>query len=136
MTRAEFEEYKAGRGSCLYRGHVYRAEGWQTAPGSYYAKGYNFRADDRNYWFIASTPEMLSNAYIFIPDEDQIKIDDTSKMVPTLYGLIGKGKPEYTFNCSKCGAPVDLETERCPKCGRLFISTELVKQLVKTVTIK
>lgn len=136
MTRAEFEEYKAGRGSCLYRGRVYRAEGWQTVPGEFYAKGYNFRSDDRNYWFVCSSPEMLSNAYIFIPDEDQIKIDDTAKIVPALYGLIGKGKLEYRFNCSKCGAPVGLEMEHCPKCGRMFISTELVKQLVKAVIVK
>ena len=133
MTRAEFEDYKAGRGSCLYRGRIYRAEGWQTVPGEFYAKGYNFRADDRNFWFVCSSPEMLSNAYIFIPDEDQLKIDDTAKMVPTLYGLIGKEKPKYTFNCSKCGAPIGLEMERCPKCGRIVLMTEIVKKLAATI---
>lgn len=126
MTRAEFEEYKAGRGSCLYRGRLYRAEGWQTAPGSYYAKGYNFKADDRNYWFVTSTPEMLSNAYIFIPDEDQIKIEDPAEIIPTFNGP--KAKDRYTFNCSRCGEPVDLSTEYCPKCGRWIIA-DTVKEV-------
>lgn len=131
MTRAEFEEYQAGRGSCLYRGRLFRAEGWQTAPGSYYAKGYNFRADDHNFWFIASTPEMLTNAYKFIPDEDQLQIDATAEIVPTFNGL--KAEERYSFNCSRCGEPVDLETERCPKCGRLFILTPLCKMLADTI---
>lgn len=131
MTRAEFEQYKAGRGSCLYRGRVYRGEGWQTAPGSYYAKGYNFRADDRNYWFVSSTPEMLSNAYIFIPDEDQIKIEDPAEIVPTFNGP--KAEKEYTFNCSRCGEPVDFKAEYCPKCGRRFIVTTLTQMLADTI---
>ena len=131
MTRAEFEEYKAGLGSCLYRGRTYRGEGWQTAPGSYYAKGYNFRSDDRNYWFISSSPEMLSNAYNFIPDEDQLKINDTAEIVPTFNGP--QAENQYTFNCSDCGAPVDLETERCPKCGRRFIPTALTNKIADTI---
>lgn len=131
MTRAEFEEYKAGRGSCLYRGRLYRAEGWQTAPGSYYAKGYNFRADDRNYWFVASSPEMLSNEYKYIPDEDQIKIGETAEIVPTFNGL--HAEKEYTFNCSRCGGPVDLKTEYCPKCGRMFIPSSLARILADTI---
>lgn len=131
MTRAEFEEYKAGRGSCLYRGREYRAEGWQTAPGSTYAKGYNFRADDRNYWFVSSSPEMLANAYRFIPDEDQLNIDGTAEIIPTFNGL--KAKEQYTFNCSRCGGPVDLKTERCPKCGRIVLMTEIVKKLAATI---
>lgn len=131
MTRAEFEEYKAGRGSCLYRGRLYRAEGWQTAPGSYYAKGYNFRADDRNYWFVCSTPEMLSNEYKYIPDEDQIELGDMAEIVPTFNGL--HAEKEYTFNCSRCGGPVDLKTEYCPKCGRIVLMTEIVKKLAATI---
>lgn len=131
MTRVEFEEYKAGRGSCLYRGRVYRGEGWQTIPGEFYAKGYNFRVDDKNYWFVCSSPEMLTSAYKFIPDEDQLKIDDTAEIVPTFNRP--KAKEKYSFNCSRCGGPVDLETERCPKCGRLFILTPLVKMLASTI---
>lgn len=131
MTRAEFEEYKACRGSCLYRGRLYRAEGWQTAPGSYYAKGYNFRADDRNYWFIASTPEMLSNAYIFIPDEEQLKINDPAEIVPHFNGL--KAEKQYSFNCSRCGGSVDPQAEYCPKCGRRFIPTTLTKMIADTI---
>ena len=131
MTRAQFEEYKAGRGSCLYRGRVYRAEGWQTSPGSSYATGYNFRADDRNYWFIASSPEMLSDAYKYIPEEDQLAIGDTAEIIPTFNGL--HAEREYSFNCSRCGGPVDFKTVRCPKCGRMFILTPLVQMLADTV---
>ena len=131
MTRAEFEEYKAGRGSCLYRGRVYRGEGWQTIPGEFYAKGYNFRVDDKNYWFVCSSPEMLTSAYKFIPDEDQLKIDDTAEIVPTFNGP--KAEEKYTFNCSRCGEPVDLSTEYCPKCGRRFILASLARIIADTI---
>lgn len=66
MTRAEFEEYKAGRGSCLYRGRRYRAKAWQIAYKDGTLSGYNFREDDENLYFIASEQELLSPQYTFI----------------------------------------------------------------------